>query len=91
MRAKLDGVSPYRLKSGARLVVLCYPSMIQVNSAQFIDHCGYDHAMPERVAGDFFRRHSQASVMHQDVQGDARLANADGARVIDVQRQRISV
>jgi hypothetical protein len=44
-----------------------------------------------QTAGDLFRLHPQAPVLQQDVQGDARLADTDGARVIDPQRHRIGV
>jgi hypothetical protein len=40
-------------KDGGHLVVLLYPSMLQVNTPTALDDAGYDHAMPERVVGAF--------------------------------------
>ena len=38
---------------GVEVVVLCYPSSIQISAAATIDAAGLDHTMPERVLGAF--------------------------------------
>jgi hypothetical protein len=40
-------------KNGGRLVVLLYPTILQVNSPSALDDAGYDHTTPERVFGAF--------------------------------------
>jgi hypothetical protein len=40
-------------KNGGRLVILLYPSLLQVNTRQQLDAAGYDHAMPEKVLATF--------------------------------------
>ncbi len=42
-------------RGGGRLVILLYPSILQVNTASQLEAAGYDHAMPERVLGEFCR------------------------------------
>ncbi|HEX2658900.1 MAG TPA: SGNH/GDSL hydrolase family protein [Polyangia bacterium] len=40
-------------KNGGRLVILLYPSLLQVNTRKQLDASGYDHAMPEKVLAAF--------------------------------------
>jgi hypothetical protein len=40
-------------KDGGRLVLVLYPSMLQVNTARALENAGYDSTMPERVLGAF--------------------------------------
>jgi hypothetical protein len=40
-------------KGGGRLVVLLYPSLLQVNTKDQLERAGYDHAMPEKVFAAF--------------------------------------
>jgi hypothetical protein len=40
-------------RNGGRLVLLLYPSILQVNTRTALDDAGYDHAAPERVVRAF--------------------------------------
>jgi hypothetical protein len=40
-------------RDGGKLVILLYPSLIQVNTREQLERAGYDHAMPEKTMGAF--------------------------------------
>ncbi len=42
-------------RTGGRLVVLLYPSLLQVSAKDQLDRARYDHAMPEKVLAAFCR------------------------------------
>jgi hypothetical protein len=40
-------------RDGGRLAILLYPSLLQVDDKDRLERAGYDHAMPEKVLGEF--------------------------------------
>jgi len=44
-------------RDGGRLVIVLYPSMLQVSTPRALDDAGYDHTMPERVLGALCEEH----------------------------------
>jgi hypothetical protein len=44
-------------KDGGKLVVVLYPSMLQLNTPKALDDAGYDHTMPERLLTTVGKEH----------------------------------
>lgn len=53
----LDALHAAVKKSGGRLVILAYPSVVQVNSGKSLDDNGLDHTAPERMLEVYCREH----------------------------------
>lgn len=49
-------------KDGGKLVILLFPSMLQLNSARALDDAGYDHAAPERLFAAVGKEHGIAVI-----------------------------
>jgi hypothetical protein len=58
----LDALDRAVRKDGGKLVIMLYPSMLQLNTAKALDDAGYDHAMPERVIESVGKSHGVAVV-----------------------------
>ncbi len=52
----LGGLADAVQKNGGRLVILSFPSSVQVNAGRAIDAAGMDHAMPERIVAGFCKQ-----------------------------------
>lgn len=49
----LDALDAEIRRNGGRLVIVSYPSLIQVNASRALDAAGFDHAGPDRVLAAF--------------------------------------
>jgi hypothetical protein len=69
--------------NGARLVILSYPSMLQVDATEVLDEGGFDSAMPDRMLASFCKEHAIEFIPLLD-----RLKAADGDRDLYFRKDR---